>query len=450
MKTLLFDQKSITNPDYYVFLNSNLGALFQALPFDEIAEYLADKINHTAKGRKSIFSLQGKLGLMFLKPYLRLSDAKLIERVNTDWQLQYFCGIQLSKFESIKDKDIVGRCRREISLHFDINDFQDILARHWKEHMTDTHILMDDATCFESAIKYPTDVGLLYDCACFLFELLAELCQSLSKPIPRTKFSEQHKKQRAYMMLRRKPKKRTKKRMRQLLDWVRKGLHFVQLILDTNPEVHSLIDTETYDKIKVIRQIRQQQGLKFNNPEYKIKNRIVSLYKPYIRPIVRGKVNKLVEFGAKVHISQVDQINFIEHLSFNAFHEGIRMKKSIRNHISRFGMCRAYAGDKIYANRANRKHTATKGIITSFVPVGRPSKDTTPTQVAKQSLAKGRATVLEGSFGNIKNNYMLGKIRARKKETEIAWIFFAIHTANAVNIAKRIKINVAEKVPLIA
>jgi len=59
------------------------------------------------------------------------------------------------------------------------------------------------------------------------------------------------------------------------------------------------------------------------------KNRIVSINKPYIRPIVRGKEVKSVEFGAKVNKIQVDGISFIEHLSFDAFNEGTRLKSTI-------------------------------------------------------------------------------------------------------------------------
>jgi len=61
-----------------------------------------------------------------------------------------------------------------------------------------------------------------------------------------------------------------------------------------------------------------------------VPGRIVSLSKSYIRPIVIGKEVKAVEFGAKVNMIQFGGINFIEHLSFNAFHEGIRLKESIR------------------------------------------------------------------------------------------------------------------------
>ena len=54
--------------------------------------------------------------------------------------------------------------------------------------------------------------------------------------------------------------------------------------------------------------------------------------KPYVRPIVRGKEVKNVEFGAKCNNIQVDGISFIEKLSFNAFNEGIRLEHCIKMH----------------------------------------------------------------------------------------------------------------------
>ena len=83
----------------------------------------------------------------------------------------------------------------------------------------------------------------------------------------------------------------------------------------------------------------------------------------YVRPNVRGKGIKSVEFGAKVNNIQIDDISFIEHLSFKAFNEGIRLK------------ARCLAADSIYANNANRKFCTRYGISTSFVRKGRAAKD---------------------------------------------------------------------------
>ena len=46
---------------------------------------------------------------------------------------------------------------------------------------------------------------------------------------------------------------------------------------------------------------------------------------------------------------------------------------------------------------------------------------------------------MEGAFGKHKNHYNLRSINARTSKTELLWIFFGIHTGNAVEIGKRIK-----------
>lgn len=73
-------------------------------------------------------------------------------------------------------------------------------------------------------------------------------------------------------------------------------------------------------RLSIIRKVLVQEKELFENR--KVKNRIVSIDKHYIRPIVRGKETRSVEFGAKVNNIQIDGISFIEHLSFNAFNEG--------------------------------------------------------------------------------------------------------------------------------
>jgi len=424
---------------FKVFLKSELGLIYQSIPWDQIGTHFEPFKSQSPQGRNSIFTIKGAMGLMFLKHYLNLSDAKLIQRVNTDKHLQYFCGVQISPISPVRDKDIVGRWRRFFGNHLNIDSLQNIFIDHWKPYMSQTHVLMDDATCFESHIKFPTDVKLLYDCSEYLFDRIDEICLKFNIQKPRTKYRYQKNRQTNYSKLKRKPIKRTTRRIRQLLYWVQKGDDKLQQILNQHPEIHDYLPESMYAKIKTIRTIRAQQAFKFKIPGYKIKNRIVSLYKPYVRPIVRGKETKKTEFGAKVHISQVDQLNFIEYLSFDAFHEGIRMKKSIERHEKIFGKCKHYAGDQIYANNKNRKHVTQKGIITCFKQKGRKPRIQSEKDEIRLILNKARATILEGGFGNVKNNYGLNKIRARTKNTEIAWIFFGIHTANAVNISKRIK-----------
>ena len=162
----------------------------------------------------------------------------------------------------------------------------------------------------------------------------------------------------------------------------------------------------------------------------------MSLHKPYIRPIVRGKENRPVEFGIKVHKVQVGGINLIEHRSYEAFNECKRLKISVLKHKNKFKECTHLSADRIYATNENRRFCTQNDIQTNFVRKGA-GKDDKPTKKIKELLNKQRSTSLEGSFGTEKEHYLLHKIKAQNPVTEHVWLFFGIHTANAVKIASR-------------
>lgn len=176
----------------------------------------------------------------------------------------------------------------------------------------------------------------------------------------------------------------------------------------------------------------------FTTGSRKVPDRIVSISKSYIRPIIRGKEVKKVEFGAKVNMIQVDGINFIEHLSFDAFNEGPRLIESIRYSRTLFGKITHISADDIYASNANRKWCTGQKIVTNFKRKGRAGKYEDQRQIIAAELRKERATRMEGSFGTEKQHYSLDRIKARTEQNEILWIFFGVHMANAVRIAKRL------------
>ncbi len=130
--------------------------------------------------------------------------------------------------------------------------------------------------------------------------------------------------------------------------------------------------------------------------------------------------------------------SFIEHLSYENFNEGTRLKSSVAFHQTHFGKCSQLAADAIYATNENRRYCTSIGIATSFMAKGKQGKLEEQKSAMRSVLSTVRGTVLEGSFGNEKNHYLLGKVKAKTQPTEIAWIFFGMLTANASIISKRI------------
>ena len=154
---------------------------------------------------------------------------------------------------------------------------------------------------------------------------------------PRSKFKEQKKKHLDYSKLRKKTHRKTQAGKRASHPLLSKGISEFQAILNQTKAVG--LFSKDAAIFKTIKQVYQQHNHYFNQPKSKIKHRIVSLHKPYIRPIVRGKENKPEEFGIKVHKVQVGGINLIEYGSYEAFNECKRLKISVLKHKNNFGKC---------------------------------------------------------------------------------------------------------------
>lgn len=420
------------------FLQTDLGRLYRAIPFKTLAANIPPpKGKQSGRGRKAWLSVEGGIALQVLKHYTRLSDEQIIHRLNADWSMQMFCGIRLGA-RRIKDLNLVSAWRVYLSLYLDIDKLQSQFVGHWKPFMEHTHVGMADATAYESRITHPTDVKLLWESCCWTYERILETCKRHKIRRPRINFKGQKLRHLSYQK-RRKRSRRKEHRHRKSL------LHFLYRLLQRVEQLEEgklvTLTPKEKERLKTIRTLFYQQKFHLNHPGKRIEDRIVSLHKPYVRPIIRGKEAKAVEFGPKAHLLQVDGINFIEYLSYDAFNEGTRMKSTIWKHEQYFGRCYQFGADQIYATNENRKYCSKKGIATCFVRKGRQGEYSDQAAVMRRELGKQRGTVLEGSFGNEKNHYLLDKIKARNQKTEVLWIFFGIMTANAVLMGKRIALS---------
>ena len=418
---------------YSRFLESDLGKIYLGTPWQALIKSF--KLEDSTKGPTSIFSPQGKLGLMFLKHYAQVSDNRLIEQFNSNIDYQFFCDINLG-FERLSNYKIVSQIRCELAENLNIEEQEKVLALHWSPFMKNKGNIFTDATCYESEVRYPTDQKLLWESIEWSYKQMMKICNHLGINIPRTKYLKWKKRYLGYSKMRRKTKSKRKSLTRSLLHLLNK----INNELDNIESRYKFEMPNLYSKRReIISKIHEQQHSLFTTGEYP-KNRIVSISKDYLRPIVRGKEIKRVEFGAKVNKLQIDGINFIQHITFDAFNEGTQLESTIlkavqltKHKVENLG------ADAIYATNANRNFVTKNDIKTDFRPKGKKSKDYKEQQEQRQIISKERATRLEGSFGKEKEHYHLKKIKAKTEKTEKLWIFFGIHTANALEIGRRIR-----------
>ena len=144
----------------------------------------------------------------------------------------------------------------------------------------------------------------------------------------------------------------------------------------------------------------------------------------------RGKLDKSVEFGAKLSVSLTGEgLARVDHLRWDAFHEGSDLASQVEAYRRRYGVYpEVVLGDPIYGTRDNRRYLKNHGIRFAGKPLGRPRKVTDENrEELKRLQAQRREEYLqripiEGKFGQGKNGYNLNYIRARRSDTSEAWI----------------------------
>lgn len=443
-------QQSIafTEYDFYQhyeesFKVSELGRIKSLLPLREmsvkfgLAEETPGRLR-AKRGRKPYFSPEGKVALMFLKMYTGLSAPKLMEALNGNIHYQIFCGVRISPASPLTNYKLIDDIQLELSVRLKIQGQQSVLAEAWKPYMKDLDTLYTDASCYESQMRYPTDAKLLWECVERTYRMMCVISRSLGEHRMRTKYNDVAKAHMAYVKQRKHNKRQTRRIIRRLLSLEDKMLVEIRRQMRTH-EDRKLLSDKDMMQLETMTKIYRQQKSHFESGDSResVPDRIVSVSKPYIRPIVRGKEVKTVEFGAKCNNIQIDGISFIEKLSFNAFNEGTRLKHCVSLSKRLFGVdVKKIGGDRGYSGNDNRTFCKDNGIETSFVQKGRTGKDEVKAAVRKE-LARVRATAMEGSFGTQKEHYGLRKVAARIKSTEKLMIFFGIHTANVVKLARR-------------
>ena len=148
------------------------------------------------------------------------------------------------------------------------------------------------------------------------------------------------------------------------IDLLGKILKEIREIEMDRENAENLLNVREKSDLEIITRMYRQQKNHFRNHDNResIPNRIVSLSKPHLRPIVRGKEVKSVEFGAKVNNILVDGISFIEKLSFNAFNEWTRLVHCLKMHKKLFGVeAKKVGGDTGYARTENRDYCKANG-----------------------------------------------------------------------------------------
>ena len=292
-----------------------------------------------------------------------------------------------------------------------------------------------DASCTPADIRYPNDMSILNEAR--------ENTEAFIDFLYRAFLKGNYKKPRDYRYKahsdfidytkRRKPRSSVRRKaITKQINYLRRNIGYLE---DMLVSVYSL-DLVDYDlmnlkilkkmqeRFEVIKKVYDQQHYMLKNKVSKVENRIVSITQPHIRPIVRGKAGKNVEFGAKISMSVIDGFCFIDHLSWDNFNESMDLIGQIEKYREMFGYYpESVHADKIYQNRKNRGFCKDHDIRMTGKPLGRPPKETESNKEKLKMDRKQRyqdhidRIIVEAKFGIGKRKYGMGLIKSKLKET---------------------------------
>ncbi|MEG4160570.1 transposase, partial [Microcoleus sp. POL8_C6] len=225
---------------------------------------------------------------------------------------------------------------------------------------------------------------------------------------------------------------RNKKRqaIKKQLQYIKRNLAHIEQLIDSGATLKGLTKKQ-YKTLLVLTEVYRQQQWLFDNDKQSIEDRIVSLSQPHIRPIVRGKAGKSVEFGAKLSASCFEGYVFLDRMSWENFNESGYLKAQVEAYHSFTGYYpESVHADRIYRTRENRAWCKEKGIRISGPPLGRPPVNVSK-EKKKQALKDDRIrNAIEGKFGEGKRRFGLNRIMAKldnTSQTTIAITFLVMN-----------------------
>jgi transposase, IS5 family len=416
------------------------------IPWDEIEGEYADLFpsgtGTVAKPARVAF------GAMIIKETLGLTDEETVEQIRENPYLQYFLGYTEYNTKKPFDPSLMVFFRKRFGLK-NLSQINETICKMQKkdddqppatgsggttkpeEEPENKGQMLMDATCVPADIGYPTDLGLLNEARqkteAFIDLLYEPLKGKIAKP--RTYRDNARKKYLAVAKMRQPRKKLLRKAIRQQLNFVRRNLKYIKALAAYH-QVSPLTITQGL-QLETIKELYRQQRYMYEHKTHSVENRIVSISQPHVRPIVRGKAGANVEFGAKLAISVVDGLAYLEKLSWDNFGEAMTLIEAIERYYERQGFYPVSVHvDKIYRTRDNIRYCQNKGIRLSGPRLGRPPKEP---DIALKKLSRQDELdriAIEGKFGEGKRRYGLGLIKEKLQETSETTIMINLIVMN--------------------
>ena len=423
--------------------------LARKIPWDSLVSVYQSQMHNNKTGADGI-NARVAIGALIIKHICDLSDRETVLQIQENMYMQYFIGFSSFSDEEPFDPSLFVDFRKRLGAE-QINTINEkILGLSNDEQIkqeaietesanTDREIagtenkgkLIVDATACPQDIRYPTDLDLLNDAREKSEELIDHLYCPAKHPVkPRTYREIARKVYLKTAQKKSKSKRDIRTAIKRQLNYLKRNIGNIYKLLDTYSFIP--LDRYQYKYLLVIQTLYEQQREMFTEKKHQVDHRIVSIHQPHVRPIVRGKANAKVEFGAKIEVSIMNGFSFLEELSWEAYNEGTRLMNTVEKYKKRFGVYpKEVLVDKIYCTRDNRAKLKVLGILLRAKPLGRP-------KAVEAHVRPGERNPIEGKFGQAKTTYGMNRIKARLEQTSQSWIASIVMVLNLVKLAGQV------------
>ena len=396
----------------------------ESIPWDEIehryAELFKNRKGNVAK------SLHLALGACIIQSEYGYSDEETALQIQEGPYLQFFCGFPQYEYKRPFDPSLMVYFRKRLTPDI-LGEINELIIKRAKEESAENHhdgndkpeppqnsgTMIVDATCAPSNIKYPQDTELLNEARENTEGMIDGMHDSKEGKRPRTYRKLAHKNYLKFARSKKHTGKLIRKSVRQQLGYLKRNLGVIDQMLSKG----KVLSKKQQKRLEIIRTLYEQQKTMYDNKVHSVKDRIVSLNQPYLRPIVRGKAKAPVEFGAKLDISVANGFVRLEKQSFDAYNEATCLQEEIERYKSREGCYpQRVLADKIYRNRENLNYCKERGIRLSGPALGRPKKDALTDKKLEYADICDRVEV-ERKFSLAKRKCGLGLIMTKLRIT---------------------------------
>ena len=370
------------------------------------------------------------LRMMYLKFRWGLSYEEVEIEVRERLSWRYFCHLSLT--DTVPDATTLIKLNQRLGEER-VCDLNKQLVGHLVKHRAiKPRRIRIDSTTLEAHIAYPTDIGILHQAVRTLSRRASSLGQKIVSHVRATKkaLARWGASSKAKPKERKAQGKKILKKVAQLAgDTLAQSR---QAFKQLSATVSSPLKQEFSQTIELTAKLVQQTQDKLAGKP--IPERIVSFFDPHARAIVKGKLDKPVEFGRTLQLVQ-DDSGVIVHYEIERGNPSdktklvalVRKAKKILKQVPR-----ELATDRGYYSADNLSQLNRLGVHRVGIPkIGRLTRTERRHQHSRwfRELQRFRCGI-EAGISLLKRRFSLGRVLAKGSPATAVWTGFAIFAFN--------------------